>query len=131
MTIVVALWLASLIQLVIAAANIVVARRLDFRGNLLRLSPIVAQVFTVHAAYIVAVILWFALLSLLFASRLASGDPVMRFLSAGLAAFWGIRLVVQLTVYDRSVRRQHRVEDVAFLLACIALTMIYALAAIQ
>ncbi|MDQ6883609.1 MAG: hypothetical protein M3077_05130 [Candidatus Dormibacteraeota bacterium] len=126
-----AIWAGAAVQMVIAGANLVVARRLDYRGNVARLSPIVREVFIVHAAYIVLVILWFSLLCILFATELASGKALGRFLSGGLATFWGLRGVIQLTMYDRNVRKRNRREDLAFLLACASLTAIFLLAAVH
>ncbi len=122
---IVAIWVAGGVQLAIAAANLEVARKLDYRSNLARLTPMVSQIFLVHAVYIVLVILWLGALCLLFAARLASGDPLARFLTGGVAAFWGLRAIIQLTVYDRQVRKDHRLQDVAFLAACILLTGIF------
>lgn len=119
------LWLAGVIQLIIAAANFVVAKRLDYRENLRRMSPIAGQVFIVHAAYIVFVILCFALLCLAFASRLVTGDPMMRAILGTLALFWAARVVIHLAVYDKRVRAQYRMEDIAFLAACSALAIIF------
>ena len=128
---IVAIWVAGGVQLAIAAANLEVARKLDYRSNLARLTPMVSQIFLVHAVYIVLVILWFGALCLLFAARLASGDPLGRFLTGGLAAFWGLRAIMQLTVYDRQVRKDHRLQDVAFLAACTLLTGIFLTAALH
>ena len=128
---IVAIWVAGGVQLAIAAANLEVARKLDYRSNLARLTPMVSQIFLVHAVYIVLVILWFGALCLLFAARLVSGDPLARFLTGGLAAFWGLRAIIQLTVYDRQVRKDHRLQDVAFLAACTLLTGIFLTAALH
>ena len=128
---IVAIWVAGGFQLAIAAANLEVARKLDYRSNLARLTPMVSQIFLVHAVYIVLVILWFGALCLLFAARLVSGDPLGRFLTGGLAAFWGLRAIIQLTVYDRQVRKDHRLQDVAFLAACTLLTAIFLTAALH
>jgi hypothetical protein len=128
---IVAIWVAGGVQLVIAAANLEVARKLDYRANLAKLTPMVGQIFLVHAVYIVLVILWFGVLCLLFAARLASGDPLARFLTGGLATFWGLRAIIQLTVYDRQVRKDHRLQDVAFLAACALLTGIFLTAALH
>ena len=122
---IIAIWIAGGAQLVIAAANLEVARKLDYRANLARLTPMVGQIFVVHAVYIVLVILWFSALCLVFAARLASGDPLARFLTGGLAAFWGLRAVIQLSLYDKQVRKDHRPQDVAFLAACALLTGIF------
>ena len=128
---IVAIWVAGGVQLVIAAANLEVARALDFRGNLAQLTPMVGQIFKVHALYIVLVILWLSALCLLFAGRLASGDPLARFLTGGLAAFWGLRAIIQLIFYDKQVRKEHRLQDVAFLAACALLTGIFLAAALH
>ncbi|TMD21136.1 MAG: hypothetical protein E6I99_12775 [Chloroflexi bacterium] len=126
-----AIWLAGTIQMVIAAANLVVAKKLDYRTNVARLTPIVGQVFAVHAVYIVLILVWFGALCLLFAQQLATGDALARFLAGGLAGFWGLRAIVQLTLYDRQVRKEHRLQDVAFLLACALLTGIFLTAALH
>jgi len=128
---VVAIWLAGVVQLTIAAANLEVARKLDYRGNLARLAPMVGQVFLVHAVYIVLLILWFSALCLIFAARLANGDSLARFLTGGLAAFWGLRAIIQLVFYDKTVRKDHRLQDVAFLAACALLTGIFLAAAVD
>jgi len=126
-----AIWIAGGAQLVIAAANLEVARKLDYRANLSRLTPMVGQIFAVHAVYIVLVILWFSALCLFFAARLASGDPLARFLTGGLAGFWGLRAIIQLIFYDKKVRKEHRLQDVAFLAACALLTGIFLAAALH
>jgi hypothetical protein len=122
---------AGVVQLMIAAANVKVAQTLDYRANLERLTPLVGQIFLVHALYIGLVILWFGALCLVFGSRLASGDPLARFLTGGLAAFWGLRAVIQVSLYDKKVGKQHRPEDVAFLAACALLTGIFLTAAVH
>jgi hypothetical protein len=128
---IVAIWVAGGVQLVIAAANPVVAKELDFRANLAKLTPIVSQIFLIHAVYIVLVIVWFGALCLIFAPQLASGDPLARFLTGGLAAFWGLRAIVQQTIYDKKVRKDNRPQDVAFLAACALLTGIFLVAALH
>lgn len=126
-----AIWIAGGVQIVIAAANLEVARTLNYRENLTRLTPIVGQIFAVHAVYNVLVLLWFSALCLAFAVPLATGNPLDRFLTGGLAAFWGLRAIIQLTLYDKEVRKHHRLQDVAFLAACALLTGIFLVAALH
>src|ERR1700737_193993 len=80
--------IAGVVQLAIGLANLPLAIRLQYRKNLAGASPMVREVFYVHAAYIVMVVLGFAALSLLFPAELAGGRPLGRFLSAFLAVFW-------------------------------------------
>ncbi len=90
---------AGAVQLAIGLANLPLAIRLQYRKNLAGVSEMVRQIFYVHAAYIVLVVLGFAALSLLFPTDLASGRPLGRFLSTFLAIFWLLRVPIQLFYY--------------------------------
>jgi len=124
------LWSAGLVQILIAASNFFLPRKLNYQKNLDRVAPIIRQVFVVHSVYIVGVLLLFAALTLGFARELASGHGLGRFLAAGIAVFWFFRAPVQLLYYDASLRRTHRLADVAFTAAAIFLTVAYGAAAL-
>src|SRR5580704_10060303 len=124
------LWLAGLVQIGIAAANFFLPRKLKYQENLDRVAPIIRQIFVVHSVYIVGVLLLFAALTFGFASELASGHGLGRFLAAGIAVFWLFRAPVQLLYYDATLRRANRFGDVAFTVAAIFLTVAYGAAAI-
>ena len=123
------LWLAGFVQILIAASNLFLPRKLNYQENLERVSPIIRQIFVVHSVYIVGVLLLFAALTLGFASDLASGKGLGRFLAAGIAVFWLFRAPVQLLYYDASLRRTNRLGDMAFTTAAIFLTVAYGAAA--
>jgi hypothetical protein len=124
------IWVAGLLQLGIAAANLLLPRILRYRENLARMSPMVREIFLVHSGYIVLVLIAFGAMSLAFAPDLAGGSRLGRFLSAFLALFWLLRIPVQLG-YDPAVRRKYRALDVAFLLALVYLGGTYLLAALE
>src|SRR5260370_10595332 len=98
-------------------ANLPLASRLQYRKNLAGASAIVREVFYVHAAYIVLVVLGFAALSLLFPAQLASGRPLGRFLIPFLAIFWLLRVPIHLLYYPAEIRRQNRLADGIFTVA--------------
>jgi hypothetical protein len=123
------LWLAGLVQIAIASANLFIPKKLNYRENLSRVAPIVRQVFVVHSVYIVGVVLLFATVTLGFATELASGRGLGRFLAAAMAIFWLFRAPVQLMYYDASLRRTNRLGDVAFTSAALFLTITYGAAA--
>jgi hypothetical protein len=124
------LWLAGLVQVAIAVANVFLSKKLDYHDNLSRVAPIIRQVFVVHSLYIVGVVLLFAAVTIGFAAELASGRGLERFLAAAIALFWLCRAPVQLLYYDAALRRTNRAGDVAFTLAALFLTVTYGAAAL-
>ncbi|HLY63775.1 MAG TPA: hypothetical protein VKV95_23800 [Terriglobia bacterium] len=124
-------WTAGAVQLVMVGANAMVPKKFHYRENLARLSPVVRQVFVVHSIYIVLVLLSFCAVCFLFAPRLVGHDPLGRSLSAFLAFFWLLRIALQIFYYDGEFRRQHRLADVAYTLACCFLAGVFAVAAVD
>src|SRR5437588_3185234 len=112
------LWVAGLVQVAIASANLLLPAKLKYRENLSRVSPVIRQSFVVHSVYIVGVLLLFAAVTFGFPGELASGHGLGRFLAAAIALFWLVRVPVQLLYYDAELRRENRWGDVAFHLRC-------------
>lgn len=112
-----------------ASANVFAVRMLRYRESLRAVPRHVAQVFVVQNVFIVLTVIGMAALCLVFADELAGGSRLGRSLSFFLSVFWGIRLAFQWFVYDRELRRRHRVFDVLFLVAFAYLAVVFALAA--
>lgn len=108
---------AGVVQWIIAAANVFIPAKLQYAENIARMSRIVRQVFIVHAAYIVGVLVGFGALCWWVAPELAAGGTLGRAVCAFLAVFWGARVPIQLFYYDDAVRRQNRLAHVGFSLA--------------
>jgi hypothetical protein len=124
------IWVAGAVQLSILAANFVMPGKLRCRENLARVSPMIQSVFIVHWIYILLMLAIFSGLCFWFAPELAGGSRLGHFLSAAIALFWLPRIPIQLFVYDRELRRQHRLGDVAMLLALAFLVLVFAAAAL-
>ncbi len=129
-TLVVALWIAGFVQLAIALVNVALPTKLNYRGNLARVAPIIRQVFVVHSAYIVGIVLLFAVITFGFAADLASGRGLGRFLAASMALFWLCRVPLQLFYYAAALRRANRAGDAAMTAAISLLAMTYGVAAL-
>lgn len=123
------LWAAGVVQWLIASANLVIPRKLQYAENLARLTPIVRQVFVVHAVYIVGVLMFFGAVSVAFASDLAGRSALGRSVSAFLAVFWLARVGVQLLYYDAATKRANRMAHAAFTVLFMYLGSVFAVAA--
>lgn len=124
-------WAAGLIQIGDAGVNLLLPRPLRSRENLARVSPMIRQVFIVHWFYVLLTLVIFGVACLLYAPELTSGAPLARFLCAAMAVFWGLRVPIQLLVFDREFRRRHRAADVAFTAGAIFLAVVFASAAVR
>jgi hypothetical protein len=123
------LWLAGAVQLLILLGNFPLPKILRCRENLMRVSPIIREMFVVHWAYIVLVLGIFVALCFGFAADLAGGSRLGRFLSACMAIFWLPRVPVQLFFYDPETRRRNRLADAGFL-ACFSYLGVFTAAAL-
>ena len=99
--------LAGGLQLMTAIANFFLPRILQYRENLAKVSPIIREIFTIHALYIVLVLIGFGLVCLLFPQELCGASPLGRFLCGFLAIFWGLRVLIQCLYYNRAVKKEH------------------------
>ena len=119
--------LAGLMCVGLIVANFVAAPRLGYARNLAGSGNLVRQIFYVHCGYIVFLITALAVLCLGWPELLL--EPGMgRVVSGFFAVFWGSRVLVQLTYYDKAERRKERFWDVFFLLVFLTLAVIFAVA---
>lgn len=118
---------AGLILLGLVVANFCAAGRWRYAENLAGAEALVRQIFYVHCAYIVAIIAALALLCLGWPHLLLEGG-LARAVCGFFSIFWGSRVVVQMTYYDRGARRRDRGWDVFFLAVFFVLCVVFALA---
>ena len=120
------LWAAAGLQALIALANLPLERRLQLEAELSKLGPIARQVFRVHHAYLVGLLLFFAGVTPFLGRKGALEEA----LSAMLAVFWATRLAVQRLYYDPGTRRRHRGWDALFPILFAALAALFAATAV-
>ena len=119
----------GVILLGLVLANFVAAKRLRYAENLAGSEGMVRQIFYVHCAYIISLISGLALLCLGWPQLLLEGG-MGQVLSGFFGLFWASRVVVQLTYYDKELRRRERGWDVFFLLVFVVLCAVFTLATI-
>lgn len=100
--------IAGILLLLLAAVNLYVPKRFAWAEELPRLSLLNRQIFVVHAAFIVLMILLMAALTLALPGDLMAPSRLSRALLAGMGLFWIVRLLVQWFVYDSRIWRGHR-----------------------
>jgi hypothetical protein len=122
------IWSAGVVHVGIMLANIPLPGRLRVRERLAGVPRFVRQIFYVHWVYIVIVLGLFAALCFGFATDLAGASSLGRFLSGFMAAFWLLRIVLQVFYYDGEIRRENRVLDSMYLVALVVLVGVFGVA---
>lgn len=107
-------------MLLVAFANVFAPRLFHYRENLARCDRMFGQVFLVHGAYIVVVVVGMAALCL-WRPLFFLESEVGRAIAGFLGLFWGSRCLVQIFYYDREIRRAHRFGDFLFFSGFLAL----------
>jgi hypothetical protein len=122
-------WVAGVLQLLVAISNVFAARMFRYRESLRTLPAHVAEVFIVQNVFIVFTVVGIAGMCFAFAEELAGGSLLGRSVSGFLSVFWCGRLMFQLFFYNRELRRQHRAFDALFILAFSYLVIVFAIGA--
>ncbi|MBL8021720.1 MAG: hypothetical protein JNM27_18755 [Leptospirales bacterium] len=120
----------GVLQIGLAILHLLFPARFNWREETARLSLLNRQIFYVHTFFVCVILVLFGLLSVFFASELLRGDLFSRAISGGISAFWFMRLLAQLFVYDSALWKGKTFETtvhIAFILLWIGLTSVYAM----
>lgn len=123
-------WAVGTMHLLVASVNYFAIRKLDYPGNLAKVSPIVRQVFIVQNVYIVLVQIGTAAMCFFFVEELTGASLLGRCVAWFFAFFWGLRVAIQLFFYDPVVKRAHAKFNAAFLVVYLFLTSVFSAAAL-
>jgi hypothetical protein len=81
-------------------AGAIMPRAVQAREHLQALPAFLRRLFWVYYSFIGMLLIGFGTLTLVFAKEMAAGQPVARALCILLAAFWTMRLLVAVFVFD-------------------------------
>jgi len=109
--------IAGALLLLLAAAHFFFPKQLGWKEDLAKLTLLNRQIFLVHVGFIVLILVLFGALALFFAADLTAPSRLAAAVLAGLTLFWGLRLLTQQLIYDRSLWRGHRRNTVLHILA--------------
>lgn len=118
--------IAGALLLLLAAAHPFLPKQLGWKDDLAKLTLLNRQIFLVHVGFIVLILVLFGALALFFASDLVAPSRLATAVLAGLTLFWGLRLLTQQLIYDRSLWRGNRRNTVFHILASLLWTYLTA-----
>lgn len=92
---------AAIVQLGVAALNLVLVPLLKWKEELSRAPLLLREVFQVHAWFISVTLAIFGVITWRFAGDMQS-NAIGHWLAGGIGIFWAIRAVLQMTYYSSS-----------------------------
>jgi uncharacterized membrane protein len=98
---------------------------LQYEENLRKTDPIIRQVFYVHNAYILLVLAFIGAVCVLLPGELITGGRLATVLNGFFMLFWGLRLVIQMTYYDRTLKNRFYALHLLFTTAIGYLTVLF------
>ena len=121
-------FIAGLAQLAIALGSLAIPATLDWSSDVAKLRPLTRQVFWTYAGYIWTTNVFFGIVSICFPTELSSGNNIAVALSMFIAIYWGARVIIQFTYFDRSDAPsglQYMIAEILLVGTFISLTTIY------
>ncbi len=97
-----AILFAGIGQLAIVLGSLRIPHVLRWGDDVAKLRPLTRQVFWTYAGYIWGTNLCFGLISTLAPGWLIDGSPLAAAVTAFIALYWGVRVVIQFVYFDRS-----------------------------
>jgi hypothetical protein len=112
MTLLFHLRLSGALLILLGASHAFFDRRLDWRQDTQKLSPINRQIFAVHWFYIALLLIMLGLLFTSLAPELLRPEPITQAIFLATTAIWAIRLFMQWFVFDRGLWRHDNANRV-------------------
>ncbi|MBA60891.1 MAG: hypothetical protein CMJ76_00855 [Planctomycetaceae bacterium] len=126
------IFIAGFGQLAIAIGSLAIPATLNWANDVAQLRPLTRQVFWTYAAYIWTTNIFFGIISISFPMELTSGGNIAMALSLFIAVYWGARVVIQFTYFDRSDApsgMKYTLAEILLVTTFIFLTIIYSYSA--
>lgn len=96
--------LAGIGHLALAVGSLAIPKTMGWREDTAKLKLLTRQVFWTYAGYIWFSHIAFGLLSVLAPGLLLDRSPLAGMVCGFIALWWGARIVIQFTYFDRSAR---------------------------
>lgn len=94
-------FVAGMVQISIAIGSVTIPGILKWRQELLKVQPLIAQIFWVYAVYILTMNLSFGLLSVFACNELVSGSKLALFVTGFICIYWVSRVSIQFFYFKR------------------------------
>ena len=120
--------LAGVLQIVLCVGSLAIPKLLNWKGELSKVSTIIAQMFWTYAGYILVINLSFGLISFFGAEELLGKTFLAKSVSMFIFLYWLTRVIVQFFYFDTKSAPQgmiYRAGEVALVMLFVFFTVVY------
>lgn len=125
------IYLAGLAQVALIIGSLFIPKVLGWKKELVKVQPLIKQMFWTYAAYILVINLCFGLLSMFDYRELTNGSNLAIIINGFIAAYWVSRVLIQFFYFDRAnfpAGKLNKLAEVVLVLLFISLSAVYGLA---
>lgn len=123
--------LAGIAQITLALVSPVIPLILKWRTELVKVQPLIKQMFWVYAGYILVTNLCFGLISAFYVADLTNHSNLAKLLTGFIALYWISRVAVQFFYFERinfPVGKWHKLGEALLVTLFIFLSIVYSFA---
>ena len=121
---------AGLAQIVLAIGSLVIPKILNWHGELIKVRPLIKQLFWTYAGYILGINLSFGLLSVFDSRDLTNGSRIAMIITGFIALYWISRIFIQFFYFDRTdfpTGKWNKMGEISLVALFICLSIVYTL----
>jgi hypothetical protein len=120
--------MAGLLQIGLSTVSLVIPKLLNWNGELKRVSKLISQMFWTYAGYILAINLFFGIISFFGTNELLSGTFLAKAISFFIFLYWLARILIQLFYFDTSTAPKgliYKIGEIGLMALFLFLTFVY------
>jgi hypothetical protein len=120
--------LAGILQIALSMGSLAIPKLLNWKGELSKVSTIIAQMFWTYAGYILVINFSFGLVSFFGAGELLGKTFLSKSICAFIFLYWLARVVIQFFYFDTKSAPQgkiYKAGEIALVLLFVFFTIVY------
>ncbi|RVU00668.1 hypothetical protein EOD41_11760 [Mucilaginibacter limnophilus] len=123
------IWMAGLAQLALVLGSLAIPKILKWHLELIKVQPLIKQMFWTYAAYILVINLCFALLSIFAFADMLDGSRLATMVCGFIAVYWISRVGIQFFYFNRlhfPTGKWHKLGEAVLVTLFVFLSIVYA-----
>lgn len=120
-------------HIALGLGSLVIPKMLNWKSSLSSVPTLIRQIFWTYAGYILAINIFFGIISLFYTDELLSGSGLSKAMLLLIGVYWLSRVIIQFVYFDKTGipdKFIYKVGEIVLVTLFMAFTLIYGYAAV-